>query len=84
MNTISAQLSLYPLHQDDLAPAISAALEAIADHGLESSTGTMSTVINGDAETVFEALKTAFQAAAAQGDVVMVTTLSNCCPPLRR
>lgn len=35
MSTISAQVSLYPLRQSDLKPAIDAAREAFRTHGLE-------------------------------------------------
>lgn len=80
MSTISAQVSLYPLRQADFAPAIDAAREAFRAHGLDATTGTMSTVVAGEADTVFDALKSAFQSAAAHGDVVMVTSVSNCCP----
>jgi hypothetical protein len=40
----------------------------------------MSTVVVGEAEAVFDALKSAFQSAAALGDVVMAASISNCCP----
>jgi hypothetical protein len=40
----------------------------------------MSTLVTGEAEAVFDALEASFQSAAALGDVVMVVSLSNCCP----
>jgi hypothetical protein len=40
----------------------------------------MSTVVVGESEKVFDSLKVSFQSAAALGDVVMVVSLSNCCP----
>lgn len=80
MSTISAQVSLYPLRQSDLKPAIDAAREAFRTHGLDAVSGTMSTVVAGEADTVFDALKSSFQSAAGIGDVVMVVSVSNCCP----
>jgi uncharacterized protein YqgV (UPF0045/DUF77 family) len=80
MSAISVQVSLYPLRQTHLGPAISAVLEAFRTRGLEVSPGTMSTVISGDADSVFEGLKQSFKSAAALGDVVMVVSISNCCP----
>lgn len=80
MSRISAQVSLYPLRQADLKPAISQAMKSFREHGLDISAGTMSTVVMGDPDTVFDALKASFRAADALGDVVMIASISNCCP----
>jgi uncharacterized protein YqgV (UPF0045/DUF77 family) len=77
---ISAQLSLYPLRQERLTPAIQAVREALAAAGLQPEVGPMSTVVTGEAEMLFAALREAFLRAAATGDVVMTVTLSNACP----
>jgi len=80
MSTISVQVSLYPLRQPHLGPTISRVLEVFRARGLEVTPGTMSTVIVGDTDAVFDGLKASFQSAAALGDVVMVASVSNCCP----
>ena len=80
MNTISVQVSLYPLRQPHVGPTISKALEVFRACGLDVRPGTMSTVITGEADAVFDSLKASFQSAAALGDVVMVVSISNCCP----
>ena len=77
---LTAQVSLYPLRQPHLAPAIDKALDVFRCHGLAVAPGTMSSLITGEDETVFAALKEAFQVVSQQGDVVMVVTLSNACP----
>jgi len=77
---ITAQVSLYPLRQDDLSPSLESALGALEEHGLEKQTGAMSTLVWGDDEQVFPALVDAFRKAAAQGETVMVITVSNACP----
>ncbi len=79
---ISAQVSVYPLGQSRLEPAIEAVWEALRGHGLSYRPGTMSTLLEGDDEAVFAALRDAFQAAARHGSTVMVVTVSNACPPL--
>lgn len=79
-STISAQVSLYPLRQARLGPAISKLTETLRDHGLDIRPGPMSTVVIGDAERVFDGLKASFRSAANLGDVVMVVSISNCCP----
>lgn len=77
---VSAQVSVYPLGQGDLAPAIQAAWKAFRAHGLSYQPGPMSTLLEGDTEKVFAALRDAFQAATTQGATVMVVTVSNACP----
>jgi uncharacterized protein YqgV (UPF0045/DUF77 family) len=77
---ISAQLSLYPLRQERLSPAIQAVSEALKAAGLQPHIGTMSTLVTGEAATIFAALHTAFVRAADLGHVVMAVTLSNACP----
>ena len=82
---ISAQVSLYPLRQESLSPAIDEALEVFRDYGLDVEPGSMSTVITGNDSAVFAALQEALHRAAEQGQVVMTVTLSNACPvPQRR
>ena len=78
--TISAQVSLYPLRQAQLTPGISKVSDILRTSGLDIRPGSMSTVIVGDSERIFDALKSAFQSAASLGDVVMVVSFSNCCP----
>ncbi len=77
---ISAQLSLYPLRQEHLSPAIQAANETLTAAGLHPETGPMSTIVTGEADVVFTALHDTFVRAAAMGHVVMTVTLSNACP----
>jgi len=77
---ISAQISLYPLRQEKLAPAIETLRVALERGGLVPEVGAMSTVVSGEAERVFAALQEGFEEAAARGPVALVVTLSNACP----
>ncbi len=77
---ISAQISVYPLRQDRLTPAIDAVRERLEAAGLRPEIGAMSTVVAGEDEAVFGALREAFRRAAEAGHVVMAVTLSNACP----
>lgn len=77
---VAAQVSLYPLRQPGLSSAIERALAVFREHELEVTPGSMSTVVSGDYDRMFDALKQAFQVAAEQGEIVMVVTLSNACP----
>jgi uncharacterized protein YqgV (UPF0045/DUF77 family) len=77
---IGAQVSLYPLGQSDLSPAIEAVWKALQAHGLSPQPGAMSTLVQGNDRTVFAALRDAFADATQYGGAVMVVTISNVCP----
>ena len=80
MYGITAQVSLYPLRQDNLSPSIDAVGKALDREGVESRMGAMSTLVWGDDEKVFPALLDAFRKAAEIGETVMTITVSNACP----
>jgi len=77
---VTAQISLYPLGQADLSPAIEAVLGVLRNHGLPLEMGSMSTLTWGDHGAVFAALRDAFAAAVEHGPAVLQVTLSNACP----
>jgi len=81
---LSAQVSLYPLRQPRLSPAIDEALDTLKVHGLDITPGAMSTLMAGDDEALFAGLKEVFRRTAEQGELVMVVTMSNACPVARR
>ncbi len=80
MKEISAQVSIYPLRRQDLRSTIHNAWKIFESHELEIEPGSMSTVIWGEMDEVFDALKEAFAEADREGDAVMVVTFSNACP----
>ena len=77
---ISAQVSLYPLRQLRLTPVIEEALGLFRQSGLRVEPGAMSTIIVGEQDVVFSALKDVFCRAATSGDLVMHVAFSNACP----
>lgn len=77
---VSVQVSLYPIGQEDLGPAIREVWNALDAHGLKYTPGPMSTLTWGDDDTVLEALKDGFRRASEFGPAVMVMTLTNACP----
>ena len=80
MSLIMAQVSLYPLGELELSPSIDAAVEKFEMHGINHKTGEMSTVLWGDDEKMFKALRDTFREAATRGPTVMTITVSNACP----
>jgi uncharacterized protein YqgV (UPF0045/DUF77 family) len=77
---ISAQISLYPLKQEKLSPAIEEAWKILEGKELALQKGGMSTVASGEAERVFEAVREIFIQTAEKGPVAMVVIFSNACP----
>jgi uncharacterized protein YqgV (UPF0045/DUF77 family) len=80
VSMITAQVSLYPLRQKSLGPTIREAVRVLHQHGLETRIGEMSTLVWGEEQALFAALRDAFHQAAERGDTVMAVTLSNACP----
>jgi uncharacterized protein YqgV (UPF0045/DUF77 family) len=76
---ISAQVSLYPLRQERLSPSIEEAWKILEEKELDVEKGAMSTLISGEAEKVFDAIKEAFLKSAEKGQVSMVVTFANAC-----
>lgn len=80
MSGITAQVSVYPLGQISLSPAIDETLRILREHGLSVEESLMSSLIIGEEDGVFTALQEAYHQISAQGSVVMVVTFSNACP----
>ena len=77
---VQAEVSLYPLRQNDLAKPIEQFIESLKDDHLNVKTGSMSSVISGDCQVVFQSLRKAFEQAAKRYEVVLTVKISNACP----
>ena len=44
----SAQISVYPLRQEHLGPAVETVRETLEAHGLQAQVGPMSTIVTGE------------------------------------
>ena len=77
---IFAQISLYPLKQQSISPALEVAWRIIEENRLDYQKGEMSTVVRGASEVVSPALQKVFLRAAEKGPLSMVVTFSNACP----
>ncbi len=77
---VSAQVSLYPLGQQDIGPPVEAAIAGFRRHPVTVWEGPMSTMLAGELDDVLAAVRDAFASAAETGEAVMVVTLSNGCP----
>ena len=72
---VGLQLSVCPLRQKRLHPAIQAAVQAAAKEGVEVTVGRLSTFAPGEEDAVFAAVRAAFDAARSFGPTVVVVTL---------
>jgi hypothetical protein len=79
-STMGLQLSVYPLRQPHVGPAIRAAVGAAAAEGLDVTVGRLSSFARGDEDAAFRALRAAFDAARSFGPTVMVITLASGLP----
>jgi len=76
---ISVQVSVYAL-DGEVRPAVHTYLDALDATGVERDTGTMSTVVWGEAEVIWPALQAAYEAVSAKHSVIVNTTMCNAAP----
>lgn len=77
---VQAEVSLYPLRQNELTKPIRQFTELLKNNKLKVELGPMSTLVTGDSQVVFENLQKAFERLAEEYEVVMTTKISNACP----
>lgn len=77
---VQAQVSIYPLKTKALAKPVEEFCRRLRNPGLTVDTHSMSTLIVGESDRVFQAVKQAFQALAADYNIVMDLKVSNACP----
>ena len=77
---VQAEVSLYPLRQNDLTKPIQEFVESLKSNDLNVKTGSMSSVILGEESIVFQSLQKAFEQAAKKHEVVLTAKISNTCP----
>jgi len=77
---VGVQVSLYPLGQQELLPAIQEIWDALEKAGLRQQPGPLSTLAWGQDQVVLDALREGFRQATRHGPAVMVITVTNACP----
>jgi uncharacterized protein YqgV (UPF0045/DUF77 family) len=76
---ISVQVSVYAL-DGAVREAVHCYLDAIDASGLERDTGSMSTLVWGEADQIWPALKSAYATVAAKHKVIVNTVMCNAAP----
>jgi uncharacterized protein YqgV (UPF0045/DUF77 family) len=77
---VQAEVSLYPLRQNDLTKPIQQFVQALENNKLNVEIGPMSSVISGEESTVFQGLQKAFGQVAQHYEIVLTAKISNACP----
>ena len=77
---VQAEVSLYPLRQNDLTKPIQQFIQALESNKLKVELGPMSSLVTGDSEVLFLNLREAFEQLAEEYEVVMTAKISNACP----
>jgi len=81
---VQAEISLYPLRQNELTKPIRQFIELLENNKLKVELGPMSSLIAGDSQVVFESLREAFEQLAKEYEVVMTAKISNACPEVKK
>jgi len=81
---VQAEISLYPLRQNELTKPIRQFIELLENNKLKVKLGPMSSLITGDSQVVFESLQKAFERLAEKYEVVMTAKISNACPEVKK
>jgi len=80
---VQAEISLYPLRQNELTKPIQQFIQALENNKLKVEPGPMSTLVTGDSQVVFESVQEAFAEIAEEYEVVMTAKISNACSEIK-
>ena len=80
---VQAEISLYPLRQNDLVEPIQQFIESLKSNNLKVKIASMSSVISGEESIVFQSLQKAFAQASKKYEVVLNVKISNACPEIK-
>ena len=77
---VQAEISLYPLRIANLSQTIERFLGHMEAADVTVQPGNMSTLVEGNADAVFSAVRAAFETVAEDHQVVLAMKVSNACP----
>jgi uncharacterized protein YqgV (UPF0045/DUF77 family) len=81
---VQAEISLYPLRQNELTKPIQQFVQTLESNKLKAEIGPMSSFVAGDSQVVFESLRKAFEQLAEKYEVVVNAKISNACPKVNQ
>ena len=74
---VMAEVAIYPLREPEIGPAILEFVEDLRAQGLEVQAGPLSSLVSGESEQVFEALKSAYTRASRERQVILRVVISS-------
>jgi uncharacterized protein YqgV (UPF0045/DUF77 family) len=74
---VQAELSLYPLIQQDVVSVVDDYIEHLKEHDVEVEVGEMSTHIIGESENVFNAVRSAYEEVSIDKKCILIAKFSN-------
>ncbi|OHB61730.1 MAG: hypothetical protein A2Y76_00120 [Planctomycetes bacterium RBG_13_60_9] len=77
---VQAEVSLYPLRTGKLSGPVKEFCDVLRSHGLSVETRSMSTLVTGESDKLFDAVKEGFDVAAQRTEIVIDCRISNACP----
>lgn len=77
---VEAEVSLYPLGEPHLVHPTQVIAEVLKDHDCEFEVGAMSVLVRGEAMSVFEGIRVAYERACKKGGAVLIVKAANVCP----
>ena len=78
---IGIQVSIYPLREESLSPALNKFWDKLKERKLKFEVNSFSTIIWGEEDEIFDFLKEVWKEVTKDRSIVMVVTLSNACTP---
>ena len=74
---IDAAVTLTPLRQEHLSPAIDRFCAKLSEYGLDVGKGEVNTLVRGEMDDVFDGLKEAYKEVLKKGDANLVVVVRN-------
>ncbi len=77
---VEAEVSLYPLTEENLEHPVHDFSDVLKSHGCEVELGPLSLIVKGESAQVFEALRLGYDQAAKESGCVLIIKACNACP----
>ena len=77
---VEAEVSLYPLTEENLEHPVRDFEDVLKSHGCEVEVGPMSFIVKGESHQVFEAFRLGYDQAAQKSGCVLIIKACNVCP----
>jgi len=77
---LEADVSLYPLAEEYLQHPVHDFIELIEKQGCSVENGPTSSIVKGESEQLFEALRKGYEQAALKSGCVLIIKICNVCP----